>query len=89
MKTTNSQITVALRRLWLRSKERSETLKQHKYTCAKCGKKQSKKKGQEVKINVHHKKGINNWEKMIEVIREELLCSTEELEVLCVDCHEH
>jgi len=40
--TPNSRIKSALRQLWLRSRERAKRLKEDKYTCQKCGKKQSR-----------------------------------------------
>ena len=87
MATTDSQIKSALRRLWLRSKERAEILKQSEYTCAECGVKQSKAKGKEQKVEVHHKEGILNWQEIYDAIRKNLLCDVDGLEVLCPDCH--
>lgn len=63
-------------------------MKQSKYCCARCGKKKSTAKGKEQKIEVHHKEGICNWDKIIDVIRQELLCSVDKLEALCPECHE-
>ena len=87
MQTPRSQIYVALRRIWLKSRERAECLKTNHYTCNRCNKKQSKAKGKELKVNVHHKNKITNWQKIIDLIREELLCSADDMEVLCVECH--
>lgn len=87
METTKSQIVRQLRQLWLRSRERSEALKRAGYRCEKCGVKKSSKKGQEQKIEVHHKDGIGNWDAVIDLIRKEILCSPENLQVLCPDCH--
>ena len=87
MRTTNSKIKASLRQLWLRSKERSEALKREQYCCERCHVKQSKKKGFEVKVEVHHKKGILNWEQVLDLIKEQLLCDPILLEVLCKDCH--
>lgn len=84
--TINSKITSILRKLWMWSPERREALKQHNYSCKKCGIKQSKKKGQEVKVEVDHINGIN-WQKIIAVIREELLVNPSKLQVLCKECH--
>jgi len=86
-RTKKAQIRSALRMLWLRSKERSECLKNNEYTCISCGVKQSKRKGEEVKVEVHHKEGVCNWDKIIEVIQEQLLCTPEHLECLCPFCH--
>ena len=38
-------------------------------------------------LEVHHKAGITNWQKIYEFIRAELLTEPEELEVLCTECH--
>ena len=87
--TRNSKISQALRQLWLRSKERSEALKRAKYCCEECGVKQSKAKGKEVKVEVHHKdlpEGIN-WSEICAVIRKALLPSPDRLQVLCEFCH--
>jgi len=86
--TPNSIIKHQLRLLWLRSRERNEALKKSKYSCERCGKKKSQKKSFEQKIEVHHKEGICNWNKIITTIREELLCSQDKLEALCKNCHE-
>ena len=85
--TPRSRIRGTLRQLFLKSRERSEALKRDNYTCQDCGIKQTKKKGQEVKVQVHHKKGIDMWEQLIDLIYQELLCDPEELQTLCEDCH--
>jgi len=85
--TTNTLIKAALRRLWLRSRERANALKRDKYTCQVCGGKQSKAKGREFSVEVHHKEGILNWQELYAVIRKFLLCDPENLETLCKDCH--
>lgn len=86
-RTTRAQIKSALRLLWLRSKERSKALQASGYCCSHCKVKQSKAKGQEQKIEVHHKEGIGDWDKVIDLIREELLCDIDKLEPLCPECH--
>ena len=86
-KTTKSQIKSALRRLFLRSSERSSALKHDNYTCVRCGRKQSKAKGREVKVQVHHPDGINNWEEIYDAVYKELLCDYRLLETLCRECH--
>lgn len=86
-RTPDSKIRAALRQLWLRSKERSEALKQHSYSCNKCGVKASKAKGKEQKVEVHHKEGILNWDILIREIRAYLLTDPSQLEVLCPECH--
>lgn len=73
--------------MWLRSKERATALKREGYCCEVCKVKQSKKKGSEQRIEVHHKKGIGNWDEVVGVIMKEILCDPKELEVLCPDCH--
>jgi hypothetical protein len=85
--TPRSQVKSALRKLWLRSRERARACKEAKYCCAKCGIKQSKAKGKEVRIEVHHKNIEIDWNALIDVIKKDLLCDWTELEVLCIDCH--
>jgi predicted HNH restriction endonuclease len=85
--TPRSRVRSAIRQLFLRSRERAACLKAAGYTCAACGVKQSKAKGREVAVEVHHRDGIGNWEKVIDLIFEEILCSPDRLEVLCKECH--
>jgi 5-methylcytosine-specific restriction endonuclease McrA len=85
--TKKTHIVRGLRLIWLRSKERSHALKRDKYTCQICHRKQTQKKGQEFKVQVHHKEGVGNWDKVIETIREEILCNPDKLQTLCKDCH--
>ena len=85
--TKNSKITQALRQLWLRSKERSTALKRAKYCCENCGVKQSKAKGKEIKVEVHHRDMRINWHDIADIIREKLLPSPDRLQVLCKSCH--
>ncbi len=85
--TPKTQIVSKLRQLWLRSRERAQALKDADYSCHKCGVKQSKAKGREQKVVVHHKEGVLNWDKIIELIREQLLTDPTKLEVLCPECH--
>jgi 5-methylcytosine-specific restriction endonuclease McrA len=85
--TTNSMIRSALRRLFLRSRERGEAIKRDGYTCCDCGAKQSRAKGKEVYVEVHHKDNILNWDKLFEAVREYLLCHPDHLETKCKDCH--
>jgi predicted HNH restriction endonuclease len=63
-------------------------MKAAKYTCIDCGGKQSKAKGREFAVMVHHKDGIDNWEKVIDLVFAEILCPPERLEVLCPACHD-
>ena len=88
MITPRSRIKGMLRQIFLKSVERQTALKRDGYTCVKCGKKQSKKRSAVVKVQVHHKKGISVWDEIIDLIYDELLCNPEDLETLCVDCHD-
>ena len=85
--TPNSQIRSAMRRLFLRSRERAARIKADKYTCQNCGAKQSKAKGREVRVEVHHLEGVCNWPELIAAVRKYLLCDPDLLECLCEDCH--
>jgi predicted HNH restriction endonuclease len=88
METKKTHIVRGLRQIWLRSAERAEALKRDGYTCQVCKRKQTMKKGQEFKVQVHHKAGIGNWDRVIEVIREEILCDPNQLQTLCKECHD-
>ena len=89
LKTTpRSRIKNALRSMvWLRSRERAAALKREGYCCERCGGKQSKAKGKEFKVEVHHKEGID-WEGVTDIVIERLLPDPSELEVLCPECHD-
>lgn len=87
LNTPRSAVRSALRRLWLRSRERQAALKRDDYTCQMCGLKQSRAKGKEVYVEVHHKIKIRNWEKIIDMIYQELLINPAWLETLCKNCH--
>ena len=86
--TPRSRVRAALRKLWLWSRERNAAIKNAKGCCANCGVKQSKAKGKEQKVEVHHKDGIKNWEELIDAVYKFLLVHPDKLEVLCPDCHE-
>jgi 5-methylcytosine-specific restriction endonuclease McrA len=86
--TPSSQIRTALRKLWLRSRERQAALKRDKYTCCECGAKQSKAKGKEIAVEVHHIDGITKWAEIESTIRIFLLVDPEYLKTLCKSCHE-
>ena len=88
-KTPRSKVRDALRRLWLRSRERAFACKRDQYTCQCCGKKQSKARGKEVAIEVHHRHGIHGWEQVIDSVYDFLLTDPDGLEVLCKDCHKN
>jgi 5-methylcytosine-specific restriction endonuclease McrA len=86
--TPRSKVRAAIRMLWLRSRERAAALKRDKYCCVRCGVKQSKAKGKEQKVEVHHKAGhIPNWELIIDEIFRTILCDPADLETLCEECH--
>ncbi len=86
--TPNSAIRSAIRQnIWLRSRERATALKRSGYCCEDCGIKQSKAKGKEVKIEVHHVDGID-WDGLIDEIRKRLLPPPGRLQPLCKKCHE-
>jgi 5-methylcytosine-specific restriction endonuclease McrA len=84
--TPNSQIRSAIRKLFLRSRERQAALKRDKYTCQTCGKKQSRAAGREVCVEVDHTDGID-WEGLFDEIRRRVLHPPERLRVLCKECH--
>ena len=86
--TPRSRVKNALRQVWLRSRERAAAIKATQNHCTRCGAKGSAARGKEVKIQVHHREGICNWEKVIDIVYEEILVPPEKLEVLCVECHE-
>jgi 5-methylcytosine-specific restriction endonuclease McrA len=87
--TPNSQIKSALRRLFLRSRERAQAIKRDEYTCTVCGAKKSVAKGREISVECHHKEGVCNWSEIYAVIRKHLLCGPEDLETLCKKCHQN
>lgn len=84
--TTNTMIRSALRRLFLHSPERSKALKDANYTCQECGRKQSRAKGKEVYVQVHHLTPVN-WLGLFDEIRARLLHSADRYRVLCKECH--
>ena len=85
--TPRSKVRQALRQLSLRSRERAAALKRDKYTCVECGVKQSKARGKEVAVECHHINGVE-WERLIDIVYEMLLCPPENLRTLCKECHE-
>lgn len=86
--TPRSRIRSALRQVFLRSRERAAAVKREHNTCERCKAKGSVAKGREVKIQVHHREGICNWEKVIDLVFSEILCDPARLEVLCKGCHD-
>ena len=85
--TPRSQVRSALRKLWLRSRERQAALKRDRYTCQLCDKKQSRAKGREVYVEVNHLEQIE-WNNILDYIYRHLLVEPRLLEVLCKSCHE-
>lgn len=85
--TPKGKIVSNLRSLWLRSRERGSALKSADRSCEVCGVKASVAKGREQKIEVHHKEGILNWDEIVSLIREQLLCDPSDLQCLCPECH--
>ncbi len=85
--TPSSQIRTALRRLWLRSRERAAALRREGYRCERCGRKQSRAKGKECSVEVHHVSFETRLKEIEDVIRKNLLCDPDMLECLCVECH--
>ena len=85
--TPRSKVRNALRQLFLRSRERAACLKHSEYKCAVCGVKQSKAKGREVAVEVHHKDQID-WDELLNIVYDRLLCEPERMEVLCLECHD-
>ena len=86
--TPNSKIRAALRMLFLRSRERNSALKRTGNRCEECGVKASVAKGREVKIEVHHREGVANWDELFTTVRKFLLVDESKMQPLCKSCHE-
>ena len=84
--TPRSRVKNALRQVWLRSRERAAALKRTGYCCERCGVKQTMAKGKEVRMEVHHRYGID-WDGVVDIIFARVLVPPEQLQVLCKDCH--
>ena len=77
--TPKSKIISALRKhIWLYSRERAERLKTDKRKCWTGGKSQN--------LHVHHIDPVK-FDKIIAVIRRELLVGPNKLATYCKDCH--
>ena len=85
--TPRSRVRSILRALWLRSRERASRLKMDGYTCQCCGEKQSKAKGREFSVQVHHTEPIL-WEELIDLVYDRLLWDKSRLITLCKECHD-
>lgn len=85
--TPRSKVRNALRMLFLRSRERAAALKRDNYSCCRCDVKQSKAKGREIGVEVHHLQGVGNWDLIIDAIYSQLLCDPAHMQTLCKDCH--
>ena len=84
--SSDAFLSSAIRRyIWLKSRERSLALQRTGYCCEVCGVKQSRAKGREVKVEVHHERLIG-WARIFKVLREELFSC--KLEVLCEKHHD-
>ena len=86
--TPRSQVRSAIRKIFLRSRERAAALKRDNYTCQGCGSKQSRAKGKEIYVEVHHTYGIGRWSAVIDLIYQEILCHPDGMTTLCKHCHE-
>ena len=86
--TPRSRVRSALRQVFLRSRERAACIKAHNNTCVGCRRKASVAKGKEFKVQVHYIGGIGNWEKIIDMVFEELLCDPSLMTVMCKECHD-
>ena len=62
-------------------------MKDAAYTCSSCHRKQSKAKGKEFAVEVHHRHGID-WDGLIDLVIIRLLPDPSELKVLCPECHD-
>jgi predicted HNH restriction endonuclease len=85
--TPRSVIKSAFRQVWMRSRERSEALKRTGYCCEKCHVKQSRAKGREVYVEVHHMDGID-WPGLVDLFIERVLHDPSRLMPLCEKCHD-
>ena len=93
--TSHAMIKAALSRtVWLRSPERTAALRASDRHCVDCGAKFTRRKGCEVKEEVHHLQPIEKrthngitYADAIEVIRHILTPDPSELAALCKGCH--
>jgi len=85
-RTPRSRVKHTLQKLFLTSRERHQALKRDRYSCVRCGIKQSRAKGKHVYVEVDHIDGID-WEALINLIYERVLVSPEKLQTLCKADH--
>ena len=85
--TPSSHIRNALRSLTMRCRERQAARKASGYRCSECGAKHSRAAGRPVTVEAHHTRPPN-WERVIRVIREELLQTADAWQPLCSTCHD-
>lgn len=86
--TANHYIRGRIRQIFLTSRERAYAMKRDDYTCQKCFKRMSKKKGHEVYMDVHHLDEIGKaWEEIFEIMKSKILCHPDKLQCLCRECH--
>ena len=87
--TPRSRIRSSLRQLWLRSRERAAAKKREGNCCQVCGRKETRAKGKEFIVEVHHAGGKTiPWEMIIDMIYEHILVHPDKLEALCPGCHD-
>ena len=84
--TPRSRVRSALRQVWLRSRERAAAIKREGGCCEICNQKQSKAKGRELTLEIHHREGIE-WDNILDYVYRHLLIHPDGLEVLCKKCH--
>ena len=62
-------------------------MKRDGYACRRCGAKQSKAKGKEVRVVVHHIDGVR-WGGTFQEMAEDMYCGIDRLLTLCKKCHD-
>lgn len=87
--TPSSKIVHAVRAMSMRSREFAEARKNTANSCCICGRKQSKAKGREVAIHIHHGTHRPIWERVVRAIRQEVLQTPGILWPICRECHEN
>jgi len=87
-KTSDATIKSFIRKLWMQSRERTAAIRDQGHKCRRCNARETSRKGIEVSIEVHHRKGEIDWEKIISFIRQEVLVDPSLLDVMCMTCHD-